>query len=173
MAIDPHRTGGTVEWTRWVMGAIAGIVATAPMTMAMRHLHRRLPPPHRYPLPPRELVESSALRRLGNRGNMTIIAHFLYGGAAGAIFAATWRRPRLRRGALYGVIVWTASYLGWIPSIGLLKPATRHPVPRNALMVGVHLVWGTCLAACLEEMDRSSAEAFSAGPARDADEGAD
>jgi len=150
------------------MGAIAGIVATAPMTLAMRYLHERLPPERGYPLPPRELVERSFLKRLGPSGDMTIIAHFLYGAAAGAIFAGLWRRPRLVTGAAYGAGVWAASYLGWIPAVSLLRSAHRHPMERNLLMLGVHLVWGSCLAASLTEMDRSSRQAFSPGRAADA-----
>jgi hypothetical protein len=43
--------------TRLLLGALAGVVGTAAMTVAMRALHRRLPPQHRYPLPPREIVQ--------------------------------------------------------------------------------------------------------------------
>jgi len=58
-------------------------------------------------------------------------------------------------GASFGVGVWAASYLGWIPAVGLLAPATRHPRHRSALMLAAHVVWGASLAAGLREIERA------------------
>ena len=46
--------------SRLVIGAIAGFVGTMAMTAAMRRLHRRLPKRERYPLTPREIIDSTA-----------------------------------------------------------------------------------------------------------------
>ncbi|ASP86732.1 hypothetical protein CDO26_19225 (plasmid) [Sinorhizobium meliloti] len=36
-------------------------------------------------------------------------------------------------GPAYGLAIWAASYLGWIPAAGILTPATKHPMSRNLL----------------------------------------
>ena len=46
--------------SRLLIGAIAGFVGTMAMTSAMRRLHQRLPEKERYPLTPREIVDSTA-----------------------------------------------------------------------------------------------------------------
>lgn len=70
---------------RLVLGALAGVAATLPMTMAMRRLHGRLPDEERYPLPPREI--SADLPHLGlTAPTATLLHHFAYGGAAGGGF---------------------------------------------------------------------------------------
>jgi hypothetical protein len=71
-------------------------------------------------------------------------------------------------GAFYGVLVWGASYLGWIPGARILKPATQHPGRRNGMMVACHLVWGATMAATLRELQRANAEIFAGHAVRDA-----
>jgi hypothetical protein len=61
----------------------------------------------------------------------------------------------------YDLLVWGASYLGWIPAAGLISPATQHPARRNLLMAFVHLLWGAGLAAGLRELEAAEAEIFS------------
>ena len=137
------------------------------MTAAMRHLWLRLEPHNRYPLPPREIIDQvkppagEHVSRIG-----TFAAHFGFGALAGAGYALL---PRGRPGGvLYGLCVWAASYLGWLPALGILKPASRHPLKRNLLMLAVHVVWGAVLAASLHELERTSGEAFAEGEAEDA-----
>jgi uncharacterized membrane protein YagU involved in acid resistance len=142
------------------LGALAGFVATMPMTAVMSRLHRWLPAPERYPLPPRELTEDLPWPG-SERSTGTLVFHFLYGAAAGGLLGATSRRPGLMAGAGYGVLVWMGSYLGWIPASRRLVPATRHPARRNRLMLAAHLVWGAALALGLEELERSRLRSFS------------
>lgn len=137
------------------IGAIAGCVATAPMTWAMEVMHRRLPSPERYPLPPRQIAMRVAdqagvkehldeTERLG----LTLLAHFGMGTAAGAVYglvASGQSRPGPLTGAGYGLMVWAGNYLGLLPALGILRPATSHPLRRTALMIAAHLVWGTVL----------------------------
>jgi hypothetical protein len=153
-----------------VSGALAGAFATLPMTAAMRRLHRHLPPGERHPLPPREIVETVARAArlppaLGGR-DATLLAHFGYGALAGALFAEATARRSLAAGAGFGLAVWAASYLGWIPAARILAPATRHDPRRNALMLAVHVVWGAALVAGLAELEAAD-EAFGPGPLRD------
>jgi hypothetical protein len=132
-----------------VYGWLAGMAAAVPMTAAMGRLHRRLPERERYAVPPREVVSAAG----GPDGPAAaMLAHVAYGGVAGALFALQPRRSPLV-GSMYGAAVWCASYLGWIPGLGLLEPATRHPPLRNALMLAAHAVWGATLASGLREID--------------------
>jgi uncharacterized membrane protein YagU involved in acid resistance len=162
---------------RLVLGLICGIVATGPMSAVMVLLHRRLPAIERYPLPPREIT-TKALAQLTPphrvprevRAALTWLAHFGYGGAAGALYAGTrrWIPGRaITRGPLLGLVVWAVSYLILLPALHILTPAVDHPVRRNALMIGAHLVWGWALAAIhdvlFHDVEKPSA-AFDASP---------
>ena len=138
-----------------VRGAIAGTIATIPMTLIMIGLFRKLPSEQRYPLPPRLLIENIAGRatRLHMENDAalthaTLAAHFAYGAATGAVYPylESHRGPNTVTGVGYGLGIWAASYLGWIPAARLLDPATRHPARRNALMLAAHVVWGAALA---------------------------
>jgi hypothetical protein len=144
---------------RLLLGALAGFTATLPMTVAMRRLHERLPAQERYPLPPRELSEE--LPDLGMRTSATtLLNHFLYGAVTGGMFAAASGRRDTATGAAYGIAVWMASYLGWIPATGMLRVATRHPARRNGLMLIAHLVWGASLAVGLRELELAQERSF-------------
>ena len=159
--------------SRLVIGGIAGLVGTMAMTAAMRRLHRRLPEEERYPLTPREIVDSGS-RQLGlpltgeTAKDVTTVAHFAYGAAMGAMIAAMNPDPKKRTGAAAGVAIWLASYMGWIPAVGTLEPATRHPARRNLLMIGVHLVWGSATAGAIRELREARETIFRDGPDRDA-----
>ena len=71
-------------------------------------------------------------------------------------------------GPASGVAVWLASYMGWIPAVGILEPAPRHPVRRNGLMIGAHLVWGWWTAAAMRELALARETMLGPGPDRDA-----
>jgi uncharacterized membrane protein YagU involved in acid resistance len=151
---SPLRTFFVTKLNRVLLGAISGVVATGPMTAAMILLHRRLPSREQYPLPPREVTMKLA-REAGvddslsppARSAATMLSHFGYGAAAGALYAGALdpRSHSLAKGLLFGLLVWTVSYLGWLPAAGILRPATEHPARRNALMIAAHLVWGIAL----------------------------
>ena len=149
-------------------GILSGLAATVPMTAVMELLHRQLPARDRYPLPPREITqkltrEAGVERELdeGDQQALALASHFAYGASCGAAYALIDEqlRPRLRRalpavppaaldaahGTAFGLLVWTASYLGWLPAARILKPATEHPAPRNALMITAHVVFGATL----------------------------
>lgn len=136
----------------YLAGALAGLVATAPMTWAMNRMHRRLPERERYPLPPRLITERVAASA-GVADDMTerqhkalaLASHYAYGAAVGAGCAPVMRAlggPPVVAGIGYGLGVWAASYLGWIPAVGILRPATEHPAERVGMMLAAHVVWG-------------------------------
>jgi hypothetical protein len=155
--------------TRLLLGAIAGAVATLPMTATVRAIHRRLPKEERYPATPRELIDSATGESLPDETarDVTLAAHYAYGAATGALIAALAPRPSMPAGAAAGTAIWAASYLGWIPAAGLLKPATQHPARRNGMMIAAHLVWGAALALTLKELQADRATIFAKGPDRD------
>jgi uncharacterized membrane protein YagU involved in acid resistance len=147
-----------------VAGTLAGLAATAPMTAAMVGMHRMLPARERYPLPPRKVTMNVA-RAFGLRKKMdeperkaaTVAAHFGYGAAMGGIFALLAPRtpgPAVPKGILWGLIVWSTSYLGLLPALDLHEPATDHPRERNILMVLAHVVWGASLGLLLSRRVR-------------------
>lgn len=145
---------------RLVAGALGGTLTTVPMTMLMSRLFRSLPAKQQYPLPPREVTEvllgrADVARYLGDYQitALSLLAHFGYGAATGALYPLLppSKQP-LVGGAGYGAAVWAASYLGWIPAAKILRPATTHPLKRNALMIGAHLVWGAGTALVVHRL---------------------
>jgi uncharacterized membrane protein YagU involved in acid resistance len=144
-------------------GAAAGAAASIPMSWAMELMHRFLPPEERHALPPREITERMT-RALGIRKHLdqeqrlwlSLAAHMGYGAGVGAIYAAIAAhvpgRPLLK-GTTFGVMVWAGSYLGLLPAMGVMSPATQHPMRRNALMIVAHLVFGSALAVFTDSME--------------------
>jgi hypothetical protein len=128
----------------WTSGALAGLLATGPMTVVMLGLHRRLPRHEQYPLPPRqiteEIVEKSGAEPVlnGERSKRTAtwLAHFGYGASVGSLYPLTTGRldlPAALRGMLFGILVWAGSYMGWLPAFNILPPATRHARPPQRI----------------------------------------
>ena len=158
---------------RALLGALGGVAGTVAMTAAMRAMHRRLPADQRYPLPPREIIEGGlpepVRQRIGEQGRRTatLAGHFGYGAAAGAAYALARHNGGVVEGALYGVLVWAASYFAEMPGLGILEPAHRHPARRNLLMIGAHLVWGGTLVLAIRELEHAQREIFATDVAPD------
>lgn len=146
-------------------GAAAGLASTLPMTIAMEAMFHELPLAERYPLPPRQITEELA-RKVGlddelsddQCAALSLASHFAYGAAMGEIYRLATGRT-IPRGALSGMLfgmgVWSGSYLGLLPAFNILPPATRHPERRNALMILAHLAWGASLGALTHRLERS------------------
>jgi hypothetical protein len=159
--------------SRLLIGGIAGFVGTLAMTAAMRRLHERLPPRERYPLPPREIVDSTTAQAgapLPNEAakDVTTAAHFAYGAATGALLGVANVMVGPVSGGLAGIGVWLGSYMGWIPGARILKPATRHPARRNLLMLAAHVVWGVTTARAMRELVAARETIIDQGPDKDA-----
>jgi Protein of unknown function (DUF1440) len=145
---------------RVVSGLLGGAAGCAVMTAFMKRMHRRLPPEDQYPLPPRRIAMTMAAksgvgppRREEDRRTLTMLAHYAYGTSLGAVYAVIAPRTRwapVVGGVPFGLAVWTVSYLGWLPALGLHPPATEEPAPRNALMIASHFVWAGTIAAVVE-----------------------
>lgn len=151
---------------RLLLGALGGLVATGPMSVAMVMLHRRLPIKDRHPLPPREISVKAAHKVTCDidgqtKSLLTVANHFAYGVAAGTVYSfTTGSAPgfAMRKGVFFGLALWAVSYLGLLPGLGLLKPATQISAPRNTLMIAVHLLWGLCLSFFVDILLRDSAQ---------------
>jgi hypothetical protein len=50
-----------------VLGVLAGMTATLPMTVCMQQMHQQLPAHERYPLPPSAIVEEWPIYPPGTR----------------------------------------------------------------------------------------------------------
>jgi uncharacterized membrane protein YagU involved in acid resistance len=151
-----------------ISAALAGCLATAPMTASMLWMHHRLPWRERYALPPAQIsariADAAGLEEHMDAPRQvaaTLLAHFGYGAAAGGLYAQVQRwlpGPPVTRGMLFGIFVWTSSYLGLLPALGLLRSAAEHPVRRSALMIVAHLVWGGAMALIIEQLETASAK---------------
>lgn len=159
-----------------LLGTIAGVSATVTMTGLSDKLFRQLPKRERYPLPQRELtervVEATGLRRRADEDDLvtaSLVSHVGIGAVAGGLFGLLLRRgggAPLRNGVLYGLGLWTATYMGWAPALRLLRPAHRHPPRRTGLMIAAHLVWGAALGLSSERLGKSL-ETLEGGRLRD------
>jgi len=153
------------SFRRLLKGAAAGFVATAPMTVSMLVGWRLLPKHEKYPLPPRliteELTERVGIEDRVSEGELvglTLFSHFSYGALFGSIYALFDQSMPMHsslKGGLAGLALWAGSYLGWLPAMGILPSAVRHPWRRNLLMIVAHLVWGVTLGELMRKLTAS------------------
>lgn len=163
MSVVPFTSRSDVSLGKLLQGAIVGFVATAPMSMTMLLGWRLLPRHEKYHLPPRLITEEIAERvGMGDRLSeneliaVTVLSHFGYGAFWGWIYALFEHRIPLIpiwKGALSGVALWAGSYLGWLPAMGILTSATRHPWRRNLVMIVAHVVWGVTLGEVTRKLN--------------------
>jgi uncharacterized membrane protein YagU involved in acid resistance len=146
----------------WVRAALAGLVATLPMTIFMLVTQRFLPRGQRYDLPPeiitKELANRAHVRlRMSKRQILaaTLVSHFGYGAAVGILYSPMrkmLRLPALAQGILLGLLVWAGSYLGLLPMLGMSASGHREPGHRNLMMIAAHVIWGAALAGTAEAL---------------------
>lgn len=152
-----------MEWNRAAKGAAAGLIATAPMTLLIVAAHRLLPRDEQYPMPPRMVTErvseavgtDAAIDEEEEKTAATLLSHFGYGAAGGALYSAFAGRtelPRALEGTVYGLLIWVGSYLGWLPALGLMPSVKEQPVRRTVVMVAAHVVYGSVLGTLLQRM---------------------
>jgi hypothetical protein len=152
-------------------GSLAGLAATVTMSASMLALQKlgalgRLPP---------QIITDDALAAAGVRGKaprsaekaLGTLAHFGFGAVAASIFelvrtqrarrrsivarafGAPTRKPPYALGVAYGGLVWTVSYMGWVPALGIMPPAHEDRPARPLAMILAHVVWGATLASAL------------------------
>lgn len=136
-------------------GAIAGSIATAPMTVTMLAMHRYLVNWPRPSVPPKKIALGLA-HRVGLKKHMdrpqqktfAWVSHVAYGASMGSVYGSLVRRiplPSSVKGIGFGLIVWAVSYLGWLPALELPGSAPDESWRRNAMMIAAHVVWGGTL----------------------------
>ena len=147
-------------------GALAGLIATVPMTLFMLAAQRLLPQWQHYALPPERFTEEFA-RRVGGKKQRrkshllgaSLVSHLGFGTAMGAIYGPLARSIPLSsalKGSAFGSVVWLVVYLGWLPAVGMSEAATKQPIQRNALMIVAHLVWGAGTGEVLQLLEALS-----------------
>lgn len=147
-----ENTGGQHYGLPFLAGTLAGLIATVPMTIVMLAAQRIIPRWQQYALPPERLTDK-VTRRIELRKQMdkpqllaaSLVSHFGFGAAAGGIYGLLSRivpLPSVLKGIIFGIVVWFAVYLGWLPLLGMEDAATNELIHRNALMIVAHVVWG-------------------------------
>jgi hypothetical protein len=131
------------------------------MTIFWEAMHARLPGEPPRPLPPREVAEALAVKAGVNREltepqieALAMALHVGYGALTGALLGLLAPRrplPAVAAGALFGLGVWTVSYLGWLPATGTRHSPRWDPPARTGLIVASHLVWGAVAGGLLRK----------------------
>lgn len=101
-------------------------------------------------LPPTEIVsnatgvDSMQFARAEAFGTWSLVAHFGFGAAMGAIYALLPAKVR-PASPIFGLGVWAVSYAGVLPATGVIRPAWHDHPRRNLFNIAVHLLWGWSL----------------------------
>lgn len=139
-----------------LLGARAGLVATAAMSLLMlaaraAGLTGRLPPARLADEVTEELPPAGQPTR-EQRNALAAMLHFGFGAALGGLFGLA--TSGLRRigastalGVGFGTAVYAISYLGWMPALNILPPATEDRPGRSITMLLGHWLFGGVLGA--------------------------
>jgi hypothetical protein len=147
-------------------GAMAGLAGGAAMALMRMTLVPRMPksmrPGEFVPKKAVEWAEDKAGRpeALSEPGEMRagMAAHFAYSALTGSIYGLA--RPAARRfpaplaGALYGLLVWGASFEGWAPALGVMERTTEKPLPKWIPPLMGHMVYGAVTGLVFEALER-------------------
>ncbi len=108
---------------------------------------------------PPERITARVLNMLGvsrtsrQQDVLAALAHLAFGAAAGAAYQPLQNRlpmPAVFKGIAYGSVIWTVSYMGWVPALGLMPPPSRDRPGRPWVMLTAHWVYGGLLALLLQ-----------------------
>ena len=84
----------------------------------------------------------------GERQAVAVGSHLLYGAAAGTFYGlvqAAAALPAAVAGPGFGLVLWAAGYLGWMPAAGVLPQPWRQRAGDALTPVVAHLVYGLAL----------------------------
>jgi len=153
--IRAYETNVNLFWHSIRNGAIAGVIATLPMTLFMLLMGRILPKWQHYDLPPEKITDELAERagvkehlEKPERIAVALMAHMGYGAATGTLyplFAKGVSFSAMLKGIVFGLGVWAVSYLGLLPALQMKTTAQQEPLQRNLLMIAAHIIWGATL----------------------------
>ena len=142
---------------RVLYGATAGTVATLPMSLLMMGAQKmglmgKQPP---------EKITEAALDAADEpvqepvEDLLSVVNHFAFGAAAGALYGALRRDniSQVAQGTVFATGVWSVSYMGWVPALGIMPPAHRDREGRPESMFVAHLVFGACLGALTQWLE--------------------
>ncbi len=138
-------------------GAVAGLVGTAALTLAMSQAPKLMKMMGQAPprqgggkKPPEKLAEKVAEgvfdQSLSDETQQIAgqAVHWGYGAAWGAFYGiaqSSLRLPHFLHGTIFGgLVAAVASTL--MPSMGLTPPPTEQPAQRNAMQLVLHLLYG-------------------------------
>lgn len=134
-------------------GAVAGALATIPMTAIMTLAQRT---GQLGEMPPRLLADTT-LNAAGEhhpeaaeeRATAAVI-HLNIGALGGLLFSLLSCRanppaPRIAQGTIFGLLIWAIAYLGFMPGVGVMPPAHEDRPNRQITMVVAHVVYGATL----------------------------
>lgn len=141
-----------------VAGLVAGVVGAGAMSLVHKGLTAIHPPP-----PPaaaeQKQDEDSTVKVADGITRLVLhrplpedkkplagtIVHYAFGASVGAVYgglATIMPRVTVARGLPFGVAVWLGAHVLMVPALGLAAPPTRQPLPKEALELGLHLVYG-------------------------------
>jgi uncharacterized membrane protein YagU involved in acid resistance len=136
-----------------VIGAMAGAVATVPMTVTLFGIAPFLPDVQ--PFPPKMAVrmvtgKAGLWQQLSSRqrNRLSWVGHFGYGALMGSVYAPVTRKYEasgVGSGVAFGLAVWAGSYLGMLPALGIRRPVRKDFWDDHLQLVAAHVVWGAAL----------------------------
>ena len=127
-------------------GALAGAVATVPMSAVMLALRKQMGEQ------PPDVITTHAAHALGAEPTegqadaLASVAHLAFGAAAGAAYAVlpAWG-PAPLRGVATGLAIWSSAYQGLVPALRIMPPASDDQPGRPGVMIAAHVVYGGVL----------------------------
>ena len=85
--------------------------------------------------------------------------HLGYGAAWGMVYGllqASYPRPPVPFGAVYGLVVWLVGPAFLVPTMRLMGRPSEEPAGRTATFVAGHLAYGLALATAFETLQREA-----------------
>ncbi len=142
-------------------GALSGVIATFPMSVVML-AGKRIFPKTIDNIPPESVAKSildksslntETLEKTKLVEPIVWSSHFAYGMAAGSMYPLyrsilPTKVSEIKAGASYGLLVWAASYWGWLPATHVLPAPQETKASDNVTRIVSHVVWGAVLGLC-------------------------